>query len=308
MPADSERILEHPERSSLGALVSDFILIQLPMAASAAALLFATARILGRPLDGAWYAAAFLGTWCVYLRDSAASCDAEDRLSQPRRAAIFRSSRPLRTGLPILTALLGIGVLLWVRPGRLTMGLLLAVAFLGLLHAIPFGGALGTRRFRFDFKQLAVVKSPLVSIAWAVAAVALPLLEGAGDTAAATDWLIGLWLVGLLVPILLADSLLLDVRDLEADRAYGLRTIAVRVGPKRVHLLLGILVAASVTVALLGTGRIETPSGWMTFCMTAGLGLGLGWACWPWVGHREAAITLSMMGWRFLLLVPVMLR
>ena len=46
MPADSERILEHPERSSLGALVSDFILIQLPMAASAAALLFATARLL----------------------------------------------------------------------------------------------------------------------------------------------------------------------------------------------------------------------------------------------------------------------
>ena len=60
MPADSERILEHPERSPLGALVSDFILIQLPMAASAAALLFATARLLGRPLDGAWYAAAFL--------------------------------------------------------------------------------------------------------------------------------------------------------------------------------------------------------------------------------------------------------
>ena len=75
MQADSEGTLEHPERNSLGALVSDFILIQIPMAASAAALLFATARLLGRPLDGAWYAAAFLGTWCVYLRDSAASCE-----------------------------------------------------------------------------------------------------------------------------------------------------------------------------------------------------------------------------------------
>jgi 4-hydroxybenzoate polyprenyltransferase len=307
MPPESERTSGHPELKLPRPLVSDFILIQIPMAASAAALLFAISRLLDRPLDVAWYVAAFLGTWCVYLRDSAASCDAEDRISQPRRAAKFRSSRLLRTGLPILSAVLGITVLFWIRPERLTLALLLFVAILGLLHAVPFGGARGAGRTRVDFKRLAVVKSPLVSIAWAGAAVALPLLEGRGESSTANDWIIGMWLAGLLMPLLLADSLLLDIRDLEADRAFNLHTIAVRAGSNRVHLLVGSLIAVSIVVAFLATTQISAPPDWMSVSLTAGIGLGLGWACWPWLRRREAAISMSMMAWRFLLLIPVTL-
>jgi 4-hydroxybenzoate polyprenyltransferase len=307
MSADSERTPDHPQSKLPGFTVSDIILIQIPMAVSAAALLFASARLLERPLDAAWYVAAFLGTWCVYLHDSAASCDAEDRISQPRRAAMFRSSRLLRTGLPLLTAVLGIGVLIWLQPGRITNTLLLSVTLLGLLHAIPFGGSNSGSRFRFDFKRLAVIKSPLVSITWAVAAVSLPLLEGERGSGVATEWIGGGRLAGLLTLLLLADSLLLDVRDLEADRAFGLRTIAVRAGSRRVHLIVAALITASVAMAFLGTGRDGSPPNWVHFCLTAGIGLGLGWACCTWLCRREAAISLSMMGWRFLLLLPLTL-
>ena len=152
-----------------------------------------------------------------------------------------------------------------------------------------------------------MIKSPLVSIAWAGAAVTLPLLEGRGESSTASDWIIGIWLAGFLMPLLLADSLLLDIRDLEADRAFDLHTIAVRAGSRRVHLLVVSLIAVSVVLASLATTRIGTPPGWMNACLTAGIGLGLGWACWPWLRRREAAISISMMAWRFLLLIPVAL-
>lgn len=65
------------------------------------------------------------------------------------------------------------------------------------------------------------------------------------------------------------------------------------------------LITASVAMAFLGTGRDGSPPNWVHFCLTAGIGLGLGWACCTWLCRREAAISLSMMGWRFLLLLPL---
>ncbi len=308
MPVDAERMTEDRESITWRSVASGFILIQIPMAASAAALLFSTAKFLGRPLDAGWYAAAFLGTWCVYLHDSAASCDAEDRISQPRRAAIFRSSRLLGTWMPLLSAVLGIGVLLFLEPSRPTITLLLVVAALGLLHAIPFGGSRGDDEARRDLKRFAVIKSPLVSIAWAVAAVALPILEGAhGMADSGRIGMTGVWLGGLLLPLLLADSLLLDVRDIDADRTFGLHTIAVRLGAERVRLLAGILIVVAVGIGMLAANRTNTPSNVIEVCVTAGIGLGLGWAFWPRLRHREATISIAMMGWRFLLLIPAML-
>ena len=308
MPVDVERLMEDRESSQWRSAVSGFILIQIPMAASAAALLFSTAEFLGRPLDAGWYAAAFLGTWCVYLHDSAASCDTEDRISQPRRAAIFRSSRLLATWFPILSAVLGIGVLLSLEPSRPTITLLFVVAALGLLHAIPFGGSRGNTGSRRDLKRFAVIKSPLVSIAWAVAAVALPILEGDhGTPDSGGIGLLGVWLGGLLLPLLLADSLLLDVRDIKADQAFGLHTIAVRLGAKRARLLSGVLIIVAVGIGLLATARIGTPSEWIPIWVTAGIGLGLGWAFWPRLRHQEATISIAMMGWRFLLPIPALL-
>ena len=67
------------------------VFLQIPMAISAASLIAAIAFTLGRPLEPAWYLAAFLGTWCVYLRDSAASwvyVDGGGGATAPRRTPV----------------------------------------------------------------------------------------------------------------------------------------------------------------------------------------------------------------------------
>ena len=278
------------------------VYLQVPMAMSSASLIAATATTLDRPLDPAWYLAAFLGTWCVYLRDSAASCDAEDRVSQPGRAALFRSSAFLRTVLPVVVAGAGLATLAWIRPTGWTTALLLGVGFLGLLHAVSVGGR--TTSASEDHpplrSRLAILKSPLVSIAWAAAAVSLPILEGRVPADSSHRWMDAVMLGLPLVAILLADSLLLDLRDREADARFQLRTIAVRLRPGTVHGIVGgLLVVAAAGIALDRiTGDPAIP--WLRFGIPVVLGLAAAWVAWPILRRHEAALAMSVMSWRFL--------
>ena len=283
---------EPPARSIQGPL-SLVVLSQVAMAASAAALVFACSQVLDRSISPWWYAAAFLGSWAVYLRDSAASCDAEDSISQPRRAALFRGSRTWCAVLPLLGGALGVACGLVAGPRPITLALLGAVGVLGLLHALPSdGGRVATKRF-------AAAKSIVVSIAWGLAAVGLPLLEGDGPTTDAT-WTTAGWLVVLLVPVLLADSLLLDLRDRIADRTFGLRTIAVRVGPRDVHAAIGILLAVSAATILLGASSAVDPSRWLRIGLATTLGMAVAWAGWRGWRGNEAGLAAAVMAWRFL--------
>jgi hypothetical protein len=278
------------------------VFLQVPMAASAASLIAATATILDRPLQPAWYLAAFLGTWCVYLRDSAASCDAEDRVSQPGRAALFRSSPFLRRTLPAIAAVAGLATLAWIRPTTPTTALLIAVGLLGLLHAFSVGGrttscSTGPPRLQ---SRLAILKSPMVSIAWAGAAVSLPVLEGRGPGISTATWS-GAAMLGLpLIAILLGDSLLLDLRDRDADAQFHLRTIAVRLRPRTVHLLVGgLLLVAAIGFVLISIAGDTAISG-LALGIPAVLGLAIAWAAWSSLRNREASLTLTVMAWRFL--------
>lgn len=277
------------------------VFLQVPMALSAASLIAALAITLGRPLDPAWYLAAFLGTWCVYLRDSAASCDAEDRVSQPGRAALFRASPFLRTTLPVLAAIAGLATLAWIGPTGPTTGLLVAVGLLGLLHAF----SVGPRSTRSDVRssmqsRLAVLKSPMVSVAWATAAVSLPMLEGRGPEAPAGTW-IDAFMIGVpLVAILLGDSLLLDLRDREADARFHLRTIAVRLRPRGVHVVVGVLLLIAAAGIAFDSIAGDPVIPWLVPGIPMVFGLAAAWAAWPHLRDHEASLAMAVMSWRFL--------
>ena len=273
------------------------VLSQVAMAASAAALVFACSQVLERPISPWWYPCAFLGSWAVYLRDSAASCDAEDSISQPRRAAIFRGSTLWCVVLPMISGALAVAFGLLARPSAETLVLLGVVGVLGLLHALP--SSRNGRKKGFATKRFAAVKSIVVSIAWAVAAVGLPVLESGGDQNRSIT-MAAIWLAMLLVPLLLADSLLLDLRDRLADRDFGLRTIAVRVGPRGIHALVGSLLGLGVMMILLGASDAIDPIGWRRIGLAGCLGLFVTWLAWPILRRDEPGLAIAVMAWRFL--------
>lgn len=279
------------------------VLSQFAMAASAACLVFACARTLDRPISWWWYPAALLGAWAVYLRDSAVSCDAEDSISQPRRAAIFRGSVAWSWWLPVATVVAGGGCVMLARPHATTAILLGLVGVLGLVHATPLTD--GSRLpGRCSTKRFAVIKSVVVSLAWAVAAVWLPLAESTPD-AERPEVVAGIRLVLLLAPLLLADSLLLDLRDRIADRTYGLRTIAVRLGARGIHGLVGLLLGLSAITVLAGASDAIEPERWRRLGIATVAGLAVPWFCWRAIRRDEVATALSMMGWRFLAVIAV---
>ena len=278
------------------------VFLQVPMALSAASLIAAIAITLDRPLEPAWYLAAFLGTWCVYLRDSAASCDAEDRVSQPGRASLFRSSAFLRTSLPVITAITGFATLVWIRPTAPTAGLLVGIGLLGLVHSFSVKDPTASRSeaTRPLTSRLAILKSPMVSVAWAAAAVSLPVLEGRGPEISMTTWIEAAMLGLPLVAILLGDSLLLDLRDRDADARFQLRTIAVRIRPRTVHVIVAVLLLTAAAGFAFDSIAGDPAIPWLAFGIPVVLGLATAWATWPNLRGREASLAVAVMSWRFL--------
>ena len=283
------------------------VMSQVAMAASASAIVFAASRALDRPIDPWWYVAAFLGTWAVHLRDSAASCDAEDAISQPRRAAFFRNRLGWSRVLPVIAALGAVGTSLLARPSWPTLVMLSVVAILGVLHALPRdarpstddpGGTRGIKGF-------AAWKSVVVSLSWGVAAVGLPVLESATPVDQAVRHT-ATWLLLLLIPILLADSLLLDLRDRVADRTFGLSTLAVRLGPRGIHALVGLLLGFAAILILPGSVDVIDPPVWRRVALASILGLAIPWSAWRLVRTNEPAVAFSMMAWRFLATLAVL--
>ena len=281
------------------------VFLQIPMALSAASLIAAIAITLDRPLEPAWYLAAFLGTWCVYLRDSAASCDAEDRVSQPGRASLFRSSAFLRTSLPMITAITGFATLVWIRPTTATAGLLIGIGLLGLVHSFSVKDRTASRSeaTRPLTSRLAILKSPMVSVAWAAAAVSLPVLEGNGPGISTTTWTQATMLGLPLIAILLGDSLLLDLRDRDADARFQLRTIAVRIRPRTVHVIVASLLLTAAAGFAFDSIAGDPAVPWLGFGIPVVLGLATAWATWPNLRGREASLAMAVMSWRFLAVV-----
>lgn len=267
------------------------------MALSAAAILFASSRILGEPLSIWWYVAAFFGAWYVYLLDSAASCTTEDAISQPIRAAVFRDSVWWCRVVPLVSAATALAALMLAVPTPTTWLVLTAIGALGLLHAARDATAT-TPSTRRRVKSLAMLKSPVVAAAWTVGAVMLPSLQSADIEG--VDWMRAILLAGLLFPALLADSILLDLRDRTADRTYGMRTIAVRIGPRGTHALVGALLALML-VASIGTILTQAqPEMWRRLAIAVVLGLAAPWMLWRRLERDETAVNVGMMAWRFL--------
>lgn len=174
----------------------------------------------------------FAVTFFVYSFNRIADL-AEDEANVPGRAAFVR-----RYG----TALLGVGLLLYLGatvaaivenvPGAPAMVFPLVVA---VLYSVV------------GLKQILLVKNLLVGLSWGL----IPL--GVGVYYRQLWTLDVLFMFGFVTTVLTIAAIVFDIKDIEGDRAAGIQTLPVLVGPARTRQAAA---AASALVALLVTALV----------------------------------------------------
>jgi hypothetical protein len=205
------------------------------IAVGAAVLTHGTYGLLGAQAPS-WglTALVFFGTLVVYNLDRLVGSDKEDSLSKTERHTwVYEKKRYLWA----LVALGGGGAIACAR--FLEGATLVALFFVGIIaigYAVPvfmkwsLDGLLHTdRREVRRLKEVPAMKTPAVAVGWAVVTVVLPALE-AGLPVLSEQ--VALTFAERLV-FIFALTLPFDIRDLQGDRDYGLRTLAVLLGARR---------------------------------------------------------------------------
>ena len=246
-----------------------------------------------------------MGTWTIYLLDSTRSRDAEDQLSQPQRADLFKRSKLLRNILPWLTGSAGVIAVILASPNPDSIWVLLVLGILGIAYAVPVLPEF--RKSQSDspnthfhtLKKFALLKPVTICLAWILGAILIPLCanDSDGDTHRCMN---AVWLALLIGPLLLGDTLLLDLRDREGDRAAGISTFAVRVQPATVHASVGLCLGISALVFIFGAHSASNPEIWRKVGLAGIIGVSTAWFGWPVLQRSESGTAFGLMAWRFL--------
>jgi 4-hydroxybenzoate polyprenyltransferase len=174
------------------------------------------------------------GTWLVYVLDSRGGHSDEDRINRPKRTAFFETHGWTLAVALVLTLIPAAWLL---RDVRWTPSAEVLLGLLGLVGIAYVVALLPTRRGLRTLKRTGAVKSVIVTLAWAVGGVGVPLVLGqpTGEGPAGPLWGVAAW--GTLV--LFLDTLLLDHRDRSGDARNGVQTAATLLGRWTVPVLEG---------------------------------------------------------------------
>lgn len=180
-------------------------------------------------------------TFAVYANDRLVDLEA-DELTNPERTAFVKRHRgALFTAAAVAY---GVAVTLAVLGGPIPLAVTLVPGILWVLYATDW---MPDRWFRIGrLKEVPVVNSIIVAVAWAGAAILLPIgFTGASITTTAA------FVLAYFLLRSFANSEIPNVRDIEADRAIGVTTIPVLIGVDRTRWLLYALdlLTAAVVVA-----------------------------------------------------------
>ncbi|WP_435062178.1 UbiA family prenyltransferase [Halobaculum sp. EA56] len=183
-----------------------------------------------------------LVTFAVYTNDRVADVDT-DAVSDPERSAFVRRHRDL---LYVLGAVAyGLAVAASVLGGPATLAVTLLPGVFWIAYAADWVPEAATRVRRL--KEVLVVNSAVVALAWATTLTALPVAFTGAAVTPATAVVFGYFLLRSFV-----DTEVPNVGDVEADRAVGVNTLPVAFGvpaTRRALWALDLVTAAGVVWA-----------------------------------------------------------
>lgn len=243
------------ERQAFGRVVYDFVVrTHFWVAAAVTSLASFSAHTLEFQASLAALAVVFLSTLLIYNLDTAIDLIALGEVARTRQ------KRALHLTWLSLVALLGLlTTLRWP-----TSALVLGGAGASCLYAVP----LGPRKLRM--KALPGAKSVVVGSAVAIAVVLVPLVEHA------VPWTTLTWsTLAFLGSLTVVNATLFDVRDVEQDRARGMRTLPLLLGLTGTRLALGLVVVAAFGTFAALEPRLRQPA-WLVLGALLPLSLWLG--------------------------------
>ncbi|GAA0284189.1 UbiA family prenyltransferase [Halobacterium noricense] len=215
--------------------------------------------VLSLPLSPA-PAVVGLITFAVYANDRIADVD-DDAVDKPEQAAFVRRhedvlyvAAALAYGLAIALAMLG---------GPLALALALLPGAFWVLYASDWLPQLGSRFCRL--KDVLVVNTAVVALAWAVSLTFLPVAFADGGVTPAVALVFAYFFLRSFV-----DTELPNVRDREGDREAGVRTLPVVLGLERTRLVL--YAVDAITAAVLA---YALAAGYLSVSVALALGVGL---------------------------------
>ena len=211
-PAGGPMTATHRTRDRLTAGILGLVHSNLFISLAATGVAVSTTVLAGFSLDTIPLFIVFAVTLFVYSFNRLADL-AEDEQNVPGRATFVR-----RYGTPLLVAggllyLAAVAVAIWQSiPYAPAMGLPLAVA---VLYSV------------LGLKRVLLVKNLLVGLSWG----AIPL--GVGVYYDRLWTLNVLFLFGFITVMLTIAAVVFDIKDIEGDRAEGIQTVPIVVGPRR---------------------------------------------------------------------------
>ncbi|QZP36249.1 UbiA family prenyltransferase [Halobaculum magnesiiphilum] len=192
-----------------------------------------------------------LVTFAVYTNDRVADVDT-DAVSDPDRAAFVRRHRD--SLYVSASAAYGLAVAISVLGGPVALAVTLLPGVFWVAYAADWVPSLAPRLRRL--KEVLVVNSLVVALAWATTLTALPVAFTDAAVTPATAVVFAYFLLRSFV-----DTEIPNVGDVEADRAIDVSTLPVAFGVPTtrrilycVDLLTAGIVAAAATVGVLGAG------------------------------------------------------
>jgi len=215
------------------------------LAIGTASIAAVSAILLGGGLTFVLLLMAYLFSYGAYMINRGSEIE-EDAISNPGRTGYLAGRRRY---LPLIAgACFGIGYLLAALTNLIFLIALLIPLFLSLLYSVGskrLVSVLGVRRL----KEKLLVKNVSISFGWSL----IPLLVGLYYQNFSLPLLL---LVPFIFQRLMVNTLLFDIRDLEGDRANGIRTLPIALGKKPAFQVMGAidLVSAAYLVGLLISG------------------------------------------------------
>jgi 4-hydroxybenzoate polyprenyltransferase len=215
--------------------------------------------LLTLPLNPAPLVVGFV-TFTIYATDRIVDIES-DAVSYPQRTAFVRRHRRLLSGLAAIAY--GLAVALAAYGGPMALGLTLFPAIIWVLYAVDWAptNVIPFRRM----KEILVVNSALIALAWAVTVVFLPVMFAKAPVTPTVGILFVYFTIGAFLGTEIA-----NVRDIESDRNEGVSTLPSTLGVKQTRFVLyGI---ALIGIGILGWAWV---SGYMGWIAVVALSLGL---------------------------------
>jgi len=175
------------------------------------------------PIDPILLTSSFLVTLSAYSFNKITDT-AEDRLNNPDRLALINKNK--RFWVQISFTSLTLSLLIGALKNLLTIPILLTPFIIALFYSFKFSPSLPR------LKEVFCVKSIVVATNWALVATLLPITVGSFNLSTM------FFIFSFIFITIFVNTVLFDVKDIEGDRAAGIRTIPIVLGIERTKWLL----------------------------------------------------------------------